>query len=77
MVGDESNTAATLPSPNPAVKGQTIFETLEAPMLKEISVEMVARFLSDRRKYGKEMDKKNMDDSVDITPASFLIWMSP
>ncbi len=44
-------------------------------MLKEISVEGFARFLSDRRKYEKEIDEKNKDDSVDIMPASYLVSM--
>ncbi len=46
-------------------------------MLKEIIVEGFACFLSDRRKYEKEIDEKNRDDSVDITPASYLVSMSP
>ncbi len=36
-------------------KRQTIVETLEAPVLKEISVEVFARFLADRNKYENEI----------------------
>ncbi len=46
-------------------------------MLKEISVEGFARFLSERRKYEKEREEKDKDDAVDITPASYLVSMSP
>ncbi len=46
-------------------------------MLKQISIEGFARFISDRMKYEKEINEKKKDDSVDIMPASYLVSMSP
>jgi len=53
-------------------KRQTVVETLEAPLLSGLSVEDFVRFKKDREKYELEVQEKNKEDGVEITPAGYI-----